>query len=106
MNEVCSICLETISDKSVKVSCCNNEFHIICYLDAMKVKRICPLCRTVFEPSVVVETSNNLIVPIRTNTVTLFGNSSCIISSRIIALIFVVAIIGGICYALAASAFQ
>ena len=101
MNEVCSICLETVNDKSVKVSCCNNEFHIICYLDAMKVKRICPLCRTIFEPFVSVEPSNNLIVPIRTNTVTVFCNSV-----RIVAVIFVVAIIGGICYALAASAFQ
>ena len=44
----CSICLATIDicDKSViLVQCCNNKFHISCYLECMKYKKQCPLCR-------------------------------------------------------------
>jgi hypothetical protein len=98
MNEICSICLDPISDKSVKVSCCNKIIN--CYIDAMKVKRICPLCRTVFQSEVVViEPTNNLIVPTR-STITVFGASL-----RIASILIVLGILGGICYAMGASAF-
>ena len=48
-NNTCSICLQQldIHDKSIiQVQCCNNQFHTSCYLDFMKEKPICPLCRT------------------------------------------------------------
>lgn len=51
-NNMCSICLNTldIHDKSIiQVQCCNNQFHTSCYLDFMKEKPICPLCRTLYK---------------------------------------------------------
>jgi len=48
-NIECPICLNTLdkNDKSIiTVKCCNQQFHINCYVTWMNQKRICPLCRT------------------------------------------------------------
>ena len=47
MNE-CPICLTTLdnNDKSIiTVKCCNQQFHMHCYLNCMNLKKVCPLCR-------------------------------------------------------------
>lgn len=47
----CVICLNTLDkdDKSIiTVKCCNNQFHVKCYLDCMKERQTCPLCRTLY----------------------------------------------------------
>ena len=49
----CVICLNNLDkdDKSIiTVKCCNNQFHIKCYLACMNEKQICPLCRTSYIP--------------------------------------------------------
>jgi len=45
-NNECSICLTLLdkNDKSiVTVKCCNQQFHIHCYLNCMSLKKECPL---------------------------------------------------------------
>jgi hypothetical protein len=47
-NEECPICLSPIStnitDKYI-TQCCKKTFHHTCYIECMKIKTECPLCR-------------------------------------------------------------
>ena len=48
MDTECSICLNNLDkdDKSIiTVNCCNHQFHNKCYLEWIKQKNACPLCR-------------------------------------------------------------
>ena len=48
LNEECPICLSPIStnitDKYI-TQCCKKIFHHTCYIECMKIKTECPLCR-------------------------------------------------------------
>jgi len=42
----CPICLSLLEkDTLIKVPCCNKNFHRQCYLECMKQKKYCPMCR-------------------------------------------------------------
>ena len=48
-NEECPICLSSLSttsstDKYI-TQCCKKTFHHTCYIECMKIKTECPLCR-------------------------------------------------------------
>ena len=71
-NEECPICLSSIStnitDKYI-TQCCKKIFHHTCYIECMKIKTECPLCRA---GQVVI-----FVNPINTNTITNNNNSLC-----------------------------
>ena len=43
----CPICLELLleTEKNITVECCKKQFHTECYLNCMKLKQECPMCR-------------------------------------------------------------
>ena len=42
----CPICLNLLEKGDlIKVPCCNKNFHRQCYLECMKQKKECPMCR-------------------------------------------------------------
>lgn len=43
--KACSICLETVSEEGVMLSCCMNVMHSLCHRRCFKETRSCPLCR-------------------------------------------------------------
>jgi len=47
MDDECPICLTVIGKDSNKLftKCCNKKFHNNCFIDCMKIKQECPLCR-------------------------------------------------------------
>jgi len=47
MSEECPICLETFDKESTLfiTKCCNKKFHNNCFVECMKIKQECPLCR-------------------------------------------------------------
>jgi len=50
----CPICLVALdkNDKSIiTVNCCNQQFHVSCYINCMLYNNACPLCRTIFNTS-------------------------------------------------------
>ena len=45
-NEECPICLSSLSDSDKYITeCCKKIFHKTCYIECMKIKTECPLCR-------------------------------------------------------------
>lgn len=60
----CPICLSTISttDDNYTTECCKQQLHNTCYLECMKIKPECPLCRSLQLVIVInqQESSNNL----------------------------------------------
>ena len=49
-NEECPICLSPISEsdnitEKYTTQCCKKIFHHTCYIECMKIKTECPLCR-------------------------------------------------------------
>ena len=61
----CVICLNNLDkdDKSIiTVKCCNNQFHVKCYLACMNEKTICPLCRTSYIPEQENTQLNNITI--------------------------------------------
>jgi len=61
----CVICLNNLDkdDKSIiTVKCCNNQFHIKCYLACMNEKTICPLCRTSYIQEQEETQQNNTVI--------------------------------------------
>jgi len=55
LDEECPICLSLI-DEFIKYNteCCKKNLHTICYLECMKIKPECPLCRTLQKNIVIV----------------------------------------------------
>ena len=63
-NNECSICLTLLdkNDKSiVTVKCCNQQFHIHCYLNCMSLKKECPLCRNKYNETILEKSSPSLL---------------------------------------------
>jgi len=46
MEEECPICLDITDDKFL-TECCKKHFHKKCYIECMKFKKECPLCRSI-----------------------------------------------------------
>jgi hypothetical protein len=45
-NEECPICLSPLIDSDQYITqCCKKIFHHTCYIECMKIKTECPLCR-------------------------------------------------------------
>ena len=45
-NEECPICLSPLSTSDQYITqCCKKIFHHTCYIECMKIKTECPLCR-------------------------------------------------------------
>lgn len=72
-NEECPICLSSLSTTGTTekyiTQCCKKTFHHTCYIECMKIKTECPLCRA---GQVVI-----FVNPINTNTNTNNNNSLC-----------------------------
>ena len=46
LNEECPICLSSLIDSDKYITqCCKKTFHHTCYIECMKIKTECPLCR-------------------------------------------------------------
>ena len=58
-NNCCSICFETLKNKSCRKLICNHQFHINCIDKWLSKNNSCPICRHVLEnEKIFIESSN------------------------------------------------
>ena len=78
LNEECPICLSPLIDSDTTdkyiTECCKKIFHKTCYIECMKIKTECPLCRA---GQVVI-----FVNPITTNTNNTNNTTFCCESLR------------------------
>jgi hypothetical protein len=77
-DQECPICLLSLNNNpSITVSCCNKQFHTICYTKCMMSKLVCPMCRA--NQSVTTETiiTINPIIPVIPVRHLIVQDSSC-----------------------------
>jgi hypothetical protein len=46
-NNLCSICLENLTDNNLSITKCNHKFHLTCLIESFKFSNKCPLCREI-----------------------------------------------------------
>ena len=49
MNKECSICLNIIEDQNLCITNCNHDYCYHCLKEWLKIKNLCPNCRTTVE---------------------------------------------------------
>ena len=49
----CPVCLENMGNDFMTVNCCNKQFHVCCFLNCMRLKKECPMCRNEFTETLV-----------------------------------------------------
>jgi len=65
----CPVCLLSLnSSPSITVSCCNKQFHTVCYTKCMMAKLVCPMCRANQTTSTETRITINPMLPIIVQT--------------------------------------
>ena len=78
--DICPICLcGFTTEPFYTTKCCNKNFHTICYINCMKIKMECPLCRNAQE---------EFVILIKNDQVTNSKKNITIISISIIFVVF------------------
>ena len=89
MTEECPICLETFDKESdlllFTTRCCNKKFHHNCFVECMKIKQECPLCRNPQSEFIIIniEPNNRNEIQYRINIL------YCALSSILIFIVFI-----------------
>jgi hypothetical protein len=65
----CPICLSSIgTDDNYTTECCKQQLHNTCYLECMKIKPECPLCRSLQLVVVINQQESSTNIPNNPNT--------------------------------------